>query len=68
MSKLADEKKDNTIYFDFLNKHAKNEFERIYRQDETFTLLNKQSILTMFRLNISHRFIAFHQFGINIEF
>jgi hypothetical protein len=54
-------------YFDFLNTVAKVEFERIYNEDRTFTLLNKNNVLNMFRLNIKHRFLPFHSFGIHID-
>jgi hypothetical protein len=58
---------DNGPYFEFIEKWVKPEFKRLYYADSGFTAMNRESILIMIRLNLSHRIIAFHQFGLNIE-
>ncbi len=42
------------------------EFKRLYYADSDFQYNNKDSVLTMLRINLRHRFIALHQFGLNI--
>lgn len=54
-------------YIKYRDNEAKKEFIRLYHADETMESLTKRSILIMFRLNLKHRFIAFHLFGINIK-
>lgn len=61
------ENKDNKVYFEFIENEAKKEFKRLYHADSEFKYANKQSILIMLRLNVRHRFILFHQFGLMIE-
>ena len=58
---------NNDEYFAFINGEAKKEFMRIYNANDTFEGLNKQSILIMMRLNLRHKFIPLHIFGININ-
>lgn len=58
---------DNTPYFDWLNTFVLKEFKRLYYADDKFEAMNKANILFMLRLNLRHRFIALHQFGINID-
>ena len=43
------------------------EFKRLYNADSNFEYMNKDSILTMLRLNLKYRFIDLHLFGINID-
>jgi len=54
-------------YYDYIENVAKKEFNRLYHADDHFIYMNRQSILTMLRLNIRHRFVALHMFGIYIE-
>lgn len=54
-------------YFKFIEDVVKPEYIRLYRADDTFKSLTQKSVLIMIRLNLSHRFIPFHQFGLNIE-
>jgi hypothetical protein len=67
----SDIKKKLTIggaeYYDYIENVAKKEFNRIYRADDHFLYMNRKSILIMLRLNIRHRFVALHMFGIYIE-
>lgn len=44
----------------------KKEFLRLYGADNDFKYSNKDSVLTLLRINLRHRFIALHQFGIHI--
>lgn len=55
------------IYLDYLENGAKPEFTRLYGADNTMESLNKRNILVMFRLNLKHRFIPFHNFGLFIN-
>jgi len=43
------------------------EYKRLYYADDDFQYMNKDSVLTMLRINLRHRFIALHSFGINIS-
>jgi hypothetical protein len=54
-------------YFAFIEHTAKPEFTRLYGADKTFQSMTKESILIMFRLNLRHRFVALHHFGLHIE-
>lgn len=67
ISKGAEMSGNNTAFFDSVEKVVKPEFKLIYGFDDTFTLLNKQSVLFMIRTNLRFRIIPFHQFGLNIE-
>ena len=55
------------IYLEYLEKFAKAEFTRLYGADDTMESLSKRNILVMFRLNLKHRFIPFHNFGLFIK-
>jgi hypothetical protein len=48
-------------------ENVRNEFKRLYNADREFTYMNRTSILIMIRLNLKHRFIAFHNFGLFID-
>ena len=54
-------------YQRYLLIEACNEFTRLYNADRKFEYMNKDSVLTMLKLNLSHRFMPLHNFGINIE-
>ena len=58
---------DTGKYFEYIEKEAKNEFIRLYYADKTLESLSKRNILVMFRLNLKHRFIALHNFGVDIK-
>lgn len=45
----------------------KKEFNRLYFADSKFEVMNKKSVLIMFRLNLRFRFHALHSFGIHIN-
>ena len=44
-----------------------NEFVRLYRADDQFEAMTKDNALFMLRLNLMHRFIPPHTFGIMID-
>ena len=51
-----------------LTESARNtEFKRLYFADKEFEAMNKESIKIMFRLNLRHRIIPFHAFGLFIN-
>lgn len=58
---------DSKKYFDYVAGEGSTEFKRLYYADDTLNSLTKDNILRMFRMNLRHRFIAFHQFGLNIK-
>ena len=43
------------------------EFKRLYYADRSFEYANKESILTLLRLNLSLRCIPFYKFGSHID-
>jgi len=43
------------------------EFRRLYYADTSMKYLNAQSMRIMLRINVRHRFIACHQFGLMIN-
>jgi hypothetical protein len=45
----------------------KKEFMRLYYVDTKFEIANKETILTLFRINLRFRFIPLHLFGIKID-
>ncbi len=57
----------NTDYFNYIEGIAKPEFIRLYNADNTLSCVSKYSLLVLLRLNVRHRFIPFHQFGLNIH-
>ena len=58
--------KDNTFKCD-IKEQFKSEFFRLYHADNKAEYMNKQSVLIMFRLNLSYRFQSLHLFFINVE-
>jgi hypothetical protein len=62
-------------YIELINKNEynkaeealKKEFARLYNADQTFSSMNRTSILIMLRLNVRLRAIPFHQFGLFIK-
>lgn len=63
----ANFKVNESAYYAYIASEATKEFTRIYHADDTFESLNKASILIMIRLNVRHRFVPLHMFGINIK-
>lgn len=59
--------KDNTSFFAAIDSEIKPEFMRLYRADIKCEYLNLKSFKIMTVLNRRFRFVAFHQFFINIE-
>ena len=57
----------NDEYFELVENILKPELRSLYYADRKFKYLNKKSILIMLSLNLSHRVIPFHRFGMNIE-
>ncbi len=43
------------------------EFKRLYGADTEMKSINRESILTLLRLNLRYRWVPFHSFGIMIE-
>ena len=60
-------KEDLTAYFKYIDKEAKPEFIRLIGADNTFKSFTADSLRILIRLNLSHRFVAFHTFGLFIE-
>lgn len=54
-------------YFEYLEKTASKEFRRLYNSDSNFEYMNLLSVKIMLRLNVSHKFIPLHNFGLHIE-
>lgn len=54
-------------YYDYIEGKFKPEFKRLYGADNEFKYMNAASIRIMLRLNVRHRVIPFHQFGLMIE-
>lgn len=54
-------------YYKYIDTEARKEFKRLYYADDKFQYMNKTSVLIMLRLNLSHRFVVLHHFGIGIE-
>lgn len=54
-------------YHQYIEGEAATEFKRLYNADSSFKSMSKSSILLMVRMNLRHRFIPLHSFGLNIE-
>lgn len=59
---------DTPDYFNYVDGVAKKEYLRLYNADNTFESFNKESIKILIRLNLKHRFISIHNFGIHINY
>src|SRR5574343_740679 len=53
--------------WEYIDKTLKAEFIRLYDADRTFEYANKESVLTMLRINLRFRFIPLHSFGLWIN-
>ncbi len=51
---------------DAVEQRIKAEFHRLYNADDTFKYANKDSVLTLLRINLRFRFIPLHSFGLFI--
>ena len=60
LTKLVGTDKEYTPEFE-------KEFKRLYYADTEMSYLNVESVKTLLRLNVRHRFIPFHQFGLMIN-
>ncbi len=58
---------DQNEYFKYLDTTARKEFTRLAHADSECDYMNLTSIKIMLRLNLSHRFIPLHTFGLNIN-
>lgn len=54
-------------YNSFIANEGKQQFKILYYSDLDFKYMNKESALIMLRLNLRHRFIPLHLFGIYID-
>lgn len=43
------------------------EFSRLYNADSNFQYANKDSILTLLRINHRFRYVPLHVFGLNVD-
>jgi hypothetical protein len=43
------------------------EFIRLFHADVKFEYMSRKSVLILLRLNLRHRFVPLHVFGINID-
>jgi len=59
--------KDIDIFFKYIENEFKPEFKTCYNAADLQDL-SKESILILLRLNLRHRVIELHQFGININY
>lgn len=57
----------NEQFFEWRDNVAKPEFLRLYGADSNFLYINTKSIRILISLNLTHRFIALHSFGANIN-
>jgi len=53
-------------FYEQINGDVKKEFLRLYYADKDFQAMTKINVLTMLHLNLSYRYVALHQFGIDI--
>jgi len=59
--------KDIDTFFKYIENEFKPEFKTCYNAADLQDL-SKESILILLRLNLRHRVIELHQFGININY
>ena len=52
--------------WEYIDKNIKSEWVRLYNADNTFQYANKNSVLTLLRINLRFRFIPLHSFGLFI--
>ena len=51
-------------YYKEVEERVKPEFKRLYGVDREFKYLNKQSIIILMSINLTHRFVELHSFGL----
>lgn len=61
------DKTDLDAYYKYIDGVASIEFRRLYNADSAFLPMNRTSILIMLSLNLTHRFMPLHQFGLMID-
>jgi hypothetical protein len=54
-------------YYEFLDHVAPKEFKTLYYADSEFLRMSRSSIRIMVKLNLQHKFIPHHLFGIEID-
>jgi hypothetical protein len=58
---------DLTEYLAYLDGDAKKEFKRIIGADNSFKAFTAESLRILIMLNLRHRFVSLHTFGLHIE-
>ena len=58
---------DLDAYFTKVKKEIQPKYIELYRQDLKFKYISKKSILILLRLNLRHRFVPLHTFGLMCE-
>lgn len=58
---------DSKVYWAYIENAAKKEFMRLFYADTAFEFMNLNSVKLMLRLNIKHRFVPLHTFGLSID-
>lgn len=66
---LTELKKPADEFFNWLNTEGTEEFNTLCGADQEMKYINKQSILILMRINMRHRLMPFHRFGmmVNVE-
>lgn len=59
---------DTDIYNAYKENEGKTEFMRLYRADSEGKYMSHKSMLQLFRINLRHRYIPLHSFGIQWPF
>ena len=54
-------------YFKWVEDYVKPEISRLYHADNTLKSLNADNVRRLLRLNLSHKAIALHHFGLHIS-
>lgn len=49
------------------DEYVKKELSRLYYADDKFQYMNKESVITLLRLNVRFRAIPLHMFGIMVD-
>jgi hypothetical protein len=67
IQQAAEMMNDNTAFFRDIEGYAKPEFIRLFHASDDFSQINKESVLILLRLNLCHRFIPLHTFGLKVN-
>lgn len=60
-------KKTSEEYFNLIENDYRKEFIRLYGADNRAEILTKDSLLKMYRLNLSYQYVELYRFYINAE-